>query len=254
MLAFLCLSEAMNVSSSCFSKSPAPVHPAGIALQRDDPDERPCFEFDDVNALNIVDNDIFWTLITSIHNNRTIKLEYLPQQDNINPDNPGTVSYTLLPIKVIAERQYGRQYLFAYNYQEDKYRIYRLDRISEIEELKKGEILRETLDNKYRETFRYAWNIDATGTTTDVLLHFKVSNERQEQLIKYLGSQRLQGTVSNQTDTGFDYTITVTNETEIKPWIRSLKADVTVDPVTNPLLHSQLKSEIEEILKRYESV
>ncbi len=228
-----------------------------------DTKEEPIFQFMDTNVLNVIDNDIFWELINAIHSHNVISFDYT------TGDEP---TITVYPIRVIAERQYGRQYLFAYHYNSGEYYIYRLDKISNVELLKKdtsskysfltsdGCISDADIDKRlnelYQRIFANALNIDIRNheNPQNVLIHFNTNTKNRSVLLPKVTNKTNHGEVINETETGFDYKITVPNTIEIIPWIRSFGAQAVVDAETNPELYSKIKNELSEIIKRYESV
>lgn len=223
--------------------------------------EDPIYQFPDNNALSVLDSDVFWDCITAIHQHNTILFEYHVKETALN--------ITAYPIKVISERQYGRQYLFTYQYESQKYCIYRLDRISNVQALnmpddqkysfikpRKYEDVDSELEKIYASASENSFNTDIGiyDTPETILLHFKTHKDHIEKLKKRITNRTTKGIILNEKDESFDYKIVVNNSRELIPWIREFGPLVTVDSETCPDLHDKIKDEITEILKRYESV
>lgn len=223
--------------------------------------EEPIFQFCDSNALSVIDNDVFWTLLDYIYTKQPITFEYSVGEVK-NPE--------VFPIKIVCERQYGRQYLFAYNYRDKKYYIYRLDRISKIDSLNmsdndklnfKQDIstpsdIDEFLSESYKKAFKNAWNIDISNyeAPQSILIHFKDSKARIFHLLQTIKNINREGEIQNETETSFDYLTIVPNTIEIIPWIRSFGSSATVDKEHNPDLYEKLKNNLTEMINRYEPI
>lgn len=223
--------------------------------------EEPIYQFIDNNVLTVLDAEIFWDLVTAIHNHKAVSFIYK------TPENELCIS--VYPIKVISERQYGREYLFAYSYENTKFLIYRLDRISNVHDYNISDKIKysflkvedlnnidEALKNIYDFVFRDAWNVDISNyeNPQTILLHFKTRNENLQNLKDRISSRTSKGIIKNESESGFDFEIKVTNTIEITPWIRSFGSEATVDKEHNPELHNKIKNELTEILTRYESI
>ena len=227
----------------------------------DNPKEQPCFQFSDSNALTVIDNDVLWDLLCSIHRRDPVIFCYT------QGDEP---EVTVFPIRIISERQYGRQYLMAYHYNSGQTYIYRIDRISKVRIVQMTESekyvfipnlgpdtdIQKELDAIYEERMKYAWNIDFSKCENPktVLLHFKTAPDRLDSLLHSVSQRHPEGIIFNKTENGFDYKITLANTIEIKPWIRGWGSLVTVDLESNPELYEEIKNEFMEILKKYEPV
>ena len=223
--------------------------------------EIPIYHFTDSNVLNVLDADVFWDAITAVHNHNAISFDYKAQENEYQ--------IIVYPIKVISERQYGRQYLFAYCYSDKAYYIYRLDRMRDIRTLdlnkeekyafigtEKQDDIDKELKNIFEVVFENAWNIDIKNyeNPKSVLIHFRKGKGNLEWIKRTVSMKRGNGEIINETDEGFDYRVKVTNTVEIIPWIRQFGAQATVDRDANPELHEKLKNEMMEMLSRYESV
>ena len=226
-----------------------------------DEKEEPIFQFNDSNALNVIDNDIFWSLIIAIHNHKAVSFSY-EAKDNV-------LTAKIFPIKIICERHYGRQYIFSYSYSDRDFLIYRLDRISNVEGLNISDDckypfipcnslsnLDEELEKIYQNVFLHTWNVDINGydNPQKVLIHFYGTPNYIKIIKKEVLMKKGLGKIINESTERFDYITTVTSTTEMIPWIRHFGDHASVDEETNPELYQRIKNELTEILKRYEPI
>ena len=220
--------------------------------------ENPVFFYKNHRLQNVIDDDVTWQILTAIHNKAVISYSYKAR-------NGKRFQFDVLPMKVIIDRQYGRQYFFCYNYNDKKYHMPRISSVSDIvikksfdkkriyEALEKSDLsdIHAAYDRIYAKQFRNVWNTAIGNTVSTVTIHFSFPKEEYAKLLSRLESTKRHGIITESGNGKVDFSVKTCNEVELVPWIRSFGDYATVDKNTNPELAGRLKSNWEETLKQY---
>ena len=220
--------------------------------------ENPVFFYKNHRLQNVIDDDITWQILTAIHDKAVITYSYKAKNGEI-------LKFDVLPMKIIIDRQYGRQYFFCYNYNDQKYHTPRISSVSDItikytfDKKRIYEALTDTdlsdihiaYDHIYTEQFKNVWNIALGDTVSTVNIHFSFPEAEYAKLLSRLTSTKHHGAIKELGGGRVDFTVDACNELELVPWIRGFGAYATVDKNTNPELASRIKANWEEALKQY---
>ena len=103
----------------------------------------------------------------------------------------------------------------------------------------------------YSQHFEKVWNIAMGESATDILIHFHFAPEAYSKQLSRLKATRHHGIIEELGGGNIDYTVSVQNELELVPWIRSYGASAIVDKAINPSLAERLKDDWKEALKQY---
>ena len=209
--------------------------------------ENPVFFYKNLSIQNVIDDNTLWSIINAIDGLYPIALKYKNKEKIVQ-------SYNVFPIKVIIERQYGRHYLFAYNYTYQNFIMFRLDSVSGVkpsEAVEKTEVfefledendIEKQLNNLYNKQMENVWNTTRTDTMYDILIHFSCDSDYYSQLLNRVAATGRYGTIIPINDTSFDYKIKVKSYIEMKPWIRNFGEYAIVDRYTSPELFEEIKN------------
>ena len=218
--------------------------------------ENPVFFYKNSSIQNVIDDNTMWSLINAIHENMPVSLDYKNKEKKV-------LSYEVYPIKIVVERQYGRHYLFAYNYQFENYIMLRIDSIYNINTtqtidernrypfLNNEDNIESQLDDIYINYMQNVWNTTSSESLYRILIHFSTTKEEYSQLLNRVISTGHNGTIIPINDTCFDYSITVKSYIEMKPWIRSFGKFALVDKKTSPELFEDLKKDYRKACETY---
>lgn len=225
--------------------------------------KNPVFFYKNNRLQNVIDDDITWAVLNAIHNTDVIQYKYRTKRGNLK-------EYTTLPIKLVIDYQYGRQYFFCYDYAYKSFNIQRLSSVSDVSVTKKikqpqkfefveGKESKDTnihqiYNHVYSKHFDYVWNIAMKENISDVLIHFHFPEECYAKQLSRLKSTRRHGTITELGNGRVDFSATVQNERELVPWIRGYGAYAIVDQNTNPDLAAKIKTDWEEAMKQYEII
>lgn len=220
--------------------------------------ENPVFFYKNHRLQNVIDDDVTWQILTAIHNKAVISYTYKAK-------NGERFKFNVLPMKIIIDRQYGRQYFFCYNYDDQKYYMPRISSVSDItikksfdkkriyEMLNKSDIsdIHAAYNRIYSDQFQNVWNIAIGDTISNVTVHFSFPEDEYAKLLSRLNATKHHGIITELGDGKIDFSVNTCNELELVPWIRGFGSYATVDKNTNPELAARLKSNWEEALKQY---
>lgn len=220
--------------------------------------ENPVFFYKHHRLQNVIDDDVTWTILTAIHNKSVIHYSYKTKNNKI-------LQFDVLPMKIIIDKQYGRQYFFCYNYNDHKYYMPRISAISNIsintsfdktriyEALSENDLsdIHFAYNRIYREHTQNVWNIALGEAISTVNIHFSFPQEEYSKLLSRLNSTKRHGIITELGNGKVDFTINTCNELELVPWIRGFGAYALVDKNTNPELAEKLKNDWKEALKQY---
>lgn len=220
--------------------------------------ENPVFFYKNHRLQNVIDDDVTWQILTAIHNKSVITYSYKTKGGDI-------LKFDVLPMKIVIDKQYGRQYFFCYNYSDQKYYMPRISAVSEIKIKKtfdKNRIyealtvqdrsdIHATYNRIYNDHTNNIWNIALGETISTVNIHFSFPKEEYSKWLNRLKTTQHYGNITELGNGKIDFSIDVCNELELVPWIRSFGSYAIVDKNTNPGLVAKLKSNWEEALKQY---
>ncbi|WP_186841473.1 helix-turn-helix transcriptional regulator [Acetobacterium fimetarium] len=224
--------------------------------------ENPVFFYKNHRLQNVIDDDITWAILDAIHNRNVIQYSYRNKSTE-------SKTFTVLPIKVVIDLQYGRQYLFAYDYDFKGFNIQRIASISDIKpskavtanqkyefasNAKEYKDIHVLYDEQYHAHMKNVWNIARSDSPSTVLIHFCFPADVYEKNLSRLRSTCHCGTITELRGNKVDYTSTVQCESELVPWIKSFGSFATVDKHMNPNLYDKMKSDWEEALKLYGTI
>lgn len=220
--------------------------------------ENPVFFYKNHRLQNVIDDDTTWRILTAIHNKVVITYSYKIKDGDV-------LHFDVLPMKIVIDKQYGRQYFFCYNYNDQKFYMPRISAVSDIK-------IKKTFDKKriyeaipsnerhdihaaynhiYNDHVNNTWNIAFGENVSTVNIHFSFPTDDYSKWLSRLVTTQHHGIVTELGNGKVDFSVDVCSELELVPWIRSFGSYATVDMNTNPELANKLKSDWEEALRQY---
>ena len=130
--------------------------------------ENPVFFYKNHRLQNVIDDDITWAILNAIHNTNAIQYKYRTKSGSLK-------ECTVLPMKLVIDCQYGRQYFFCYDYEYKVFNMQRLSSVSEVAiakrikklqkyefftgKINKGTDLHRMYNQIYSQHCEHVWNI-----------------------------------------------------------------------------------------------
>lgn len=221
--------------------------------------ENPVFFYKNQRLQSVIDDDVTWTLINSIHNLNVVHYSYRTKDSEI-------LEFDILPMKIVIDKQYGRQYFFGYNYSEHKFFMPRISSITDISINKKikepqkyefipyysgKEHIHSIYNQIYSEYIDNVWNIAFGESTTEVLIHFNFPIDDYAKYLDRLKRTMHNGQITELGNGNIAFTVVTQNELELVPWIRSFGKFAVVDQNKNPNLATKIKNDWKEAIQQY---
>jgi hypothetical protein len=221
--------------------------------------ENPVFFYKNNRLQSVIDDDITWALINAIHIKEAVLLTYQSKNGDLQ-------EYNILPMKIVVEKQYGRQYFFGYNYSYDKFIMLRISAIKNISINKKmkpeqrfsffpsqylGQDIHYIYDKLYKENIANVWNISLGEANTLVHITFSFPQSNYGKLLNQLTSSLHHGVIKELGNGIVDFNVVTKDELELVPWIRSFGSYAIVDSQQNPVLANKIKNDWKEALTQY---
>lgn len=221
--------------------------------------ENPVFFYKNQRLQSVIDDDVTWALINSIHNFDVVHYSYRTKGAEI-------LEFDILPMKIVIDKQYGRHYFFGYNYSEHKFFMPRISSISNITVNKKIKIpqkyefipnytgtedIHSIYNQIYQDNIENIWNITFGKNTTEVVIHFQFPLSDYAKYLDRLKRTMHNGKITELGDGKITFSVNVQSELELVPWIRSFGEFAVVDQYTNTELANKIKSDWKEAMQQY---
>ena len=212
----------------------------GVSIEGKNP-----FQFKHNHIFNSLDNDIVIECLMAIQGRRTIQIEKDGGNNTINA----------LPIKIVHDSTYGRQYLLFYNLLFDCVNNIRIDHIKNIvigSKMTESEFSL-VVDNKDYDDL--CWSVAATREEPQkVVVEFYFDEKKEFFILNRIKHEGHGGKITKVADGVYEYSITLRDPKEIIPWIRSFgeRAKVISSGVCD--IETTIKADWEKAANKYEAL
>ena len=213
-----------------------------ITLPQDDN-----FMVKDQHLQKILDEEMIGKFVTAINKHYAVTCDYeSPRQEK-------TRKIEFLPRRILLDELYGRWFVFGTLVGEKSLPILlRVDRINEILKIKKYDKSDVNADNIYKQYLEKSWCVSPRKIDKDpvrVELRFHLNEFNKDTILRRLKNEGKSGEIKELSEFEYCYSIDVTDEMELKPWIRSFIGCVEV--VKSDMLRKSLYGEWEEQAQNY---
>lgn len=196
-----------------------------------------------VPKYNTLDNNILWDILQAIQNKHKISYTYTMQ-------NGSSIKYNLIPIKIVIEYDYGKQYCYGYDDAAGKYFLSRIDMMDNIE------ILEEKYENEdiylhFDKDFINKWAIADNTGSYHIRIYFHFPAEKYKILKRQLENTMRFGKIVENNEGTITFDITITNYKEIIPWVNSFGEYAIVDKNICPELYNDIKLHNDKLREIY---
>ena len=204
----------------------------------------PTFSVEDTFLQNILNDEIFYKLIVAIEQRNFIKIQFAYS---------GKI-FSVAPLKIILDRQYGRQYLF-YVGEKDAAFIRRLDAIINLEILEDKFYTRadfidaeKILDNVWCAALNFSY-----GQENKILVEadFEIEDSLDWRVLNRLECEKHIGKIEKLSDKHWLFSVEVIDPCELIPFIRSFGKYAKVRPSDAHNLAETLESNFENLKNAY---
>lgn len=217
------------------------------------------------HIFNLIDNDLLYKILNAIEEEKiiTFKIDFRNNKIFFEEDEE-EINQTVIPVKIIHECTYGRQYLVGYSLKDEKIYIFRLDRIIELNIIEKNEETDILKDNNKRYLFELAkkeaekenecWcTAGITNDLTKVRIGFNFNEKSEGYILKRLYNECKIGKIEKISEGKYIYEVEIRSAKEMIPWIRSFGERAKVIEGGEENIDCEIKKDWENILNKYES-
>lgn len=229
----------------------------------------------------IIDDEVISLVFEGIYEQRKVEFQYHEEKKNEK----------VIPLKLIIEYYYGRQYLYALNDRTQEPELYRIDRVKKIrlgekfdkrfdndrikgEKVNSGKLLecpidqepldrcqskglKESLEDKekddYAAVLEKSWcaTLRPSQGPTEIQVDITLDERTQGFLINRLIKEGRWGGLQRISEGKYVFTIEVNDSSEMIPWLRSFAGYVTVRQSQEHDTRERLLADAKEALKNY---
>ena len=208
-------------------------------------DDRSPFQFKHSHIFNSLDNDILIVCLRAIQEKTSLVIE----------KDGGKAPLTALPIKIIHDSTYGRQYLMFYNVKLQLMNAVRIDHIKSIQIGKKFSEDEQRTVNANRDFDKSCWNMSGINDDPqEVLVEFCFDEQKENYILNRLLREGHGGAITKQSDGVFHYRIALRDPKEIIPWIRSFGERARVISSGDFRIEQTIEEDWDKAVKKYESI
>lgn len=210
-----------------------------------DIEERPIFQFKHNHLFNSLDNEILMKVLKLIKDKKLVEV----QLENSKK------TFKVIPMKVMHDCTYGRQYLIAINPEFGNMSNFRIDKIKEIKESRGLSAEEMDLIDCETDNFSHCWCTSIKQTEPqEVRIQFMFNEDEESYILKRVMREGHGGCVTKICDGVYEYVISVFDPGEMVPWIRSFGERAKVISSGSFAIESKIRDDWEMAVKKYESV
>lgn len=203
------------------------------------------FQFKHNHIFNSLDNDILIECLSAIQAKSSLLIEKDGGKDVI----------TALPIKVIHDSTYGRQYLMFYNVGRQMINGIRIDHIKKVqtgEPFTKEELDMVEVNLDFDE---FCWNMSGINEEPqDIIVRFYFDEKKEAFILNRLVREGHNGTISKLKAGVYEYRISLRDPKEIIPWVRSFGERAQVISSGDFEIEKTIETDWEKAVNKYESL
>lgn len=205
------------------------------------------FQYKHNHLFNVLDNEVILSALKAIHSSKMLFIRYLyrgqEQTDKV------------VPVKIIHECTYSRQYLLYYDVVEERIRTKRIDKIisGEIKEPIEETVIKKA--QREAKSIENAWCISNVGQVPEeVRIEFHIDENSEQYVLDRVKREGKGGELKQLHDGVYLFTIKVSDSLEMTPWIRSFGERAKVVHSKDGLLEKHLIEDYERAIAKYETI
>lgn len=202
------------------------------------------FTFKHRYLLFTLDSGIMLELLMAIHEHRRVALEL------VYPQKGQAKSCSTLPLKIFISVQGGRQYLAAYDLENERVCFFRLDNIQKVKHLESiGNY--DTYQARLREERAHIWGV-ATGQGQMEHIEMTLKVEQKDMhIVHRLQREKRCGAVEQLDDVTWRFYADVYDALELMPWLRTFIGRITSLTCSNKRVEEQFWADFSSLADLY---
>lgn len=205
-------------------------------------------QFKHNHMFNTLDNDIMLELLRATEASRALRISIMREgRENLEVE--------VIPILIIHDSIYGRQYLLCEDKKHEIIRSVRLDKITDAEITR--DLLAEELDSiKIRKEMLYScWSVlGFDKELTEVKIKLFINEEKEQYILRRIDKEGHGGKIDKICDGEYLFTVDMRDPMEMVPWIRSFGERALVISSGDFPLRQSIKEDWERAVSKYEAL
>ncbi|WZL71695.1 WYL domain-containing protein [Clostridiaceae bacterium 35-E11] len=192
---------------------------------------------------SILDDEITWIIINCISSNQKIRFKY----------GANDVQKHVIPLKMIQDIQYGRQYLYGLDMISNQFSLFRIDRIHNARQ----DHQEKPRDNKYQTYEKATYKswcatlFDKSQGLTAVEVEIHLDENIYGYILDRFRREGKWGTLTKLKKNRYLYRIEVTDPNEMIPWLRTFAGFIKIRESNSHNISEKLDTDWKEALKKY---
>ena len=203
------------------------------------------FHFKHNHLFNSLDNDIMLEILKAINEERMIKVILYGINNELN----------VIPIEVIHDSVYGRQYLYCYDTEKKHSKVIRLDRMSSASvsrELVKEDKKKKVSLEGYSD---HCWcTSGGDEKLSEIVIEFRFDEKSEQYILRRIQAEGHGGIISKLTKGLYEYRLKIRDPDEMIPWIRSFGERAKVVSSGQKKTEYKLAEDWRKALMKYDSL
>ncbi len=213
-------------------------------LDIDDVDE---FQFKHNHLFNSLDNDVLLEILKAIYQKRLLRIK--------REGRDGVIEFVTIPVKVIHDSTYGRQYFICYNEVQERVSVIRIDKI--IDAFVEGELSQKQVSiSKGRcNSEKDCWCTSGVDNELSVItIEFSFDENKEEYILNRIDREGHGGSVEKIAEGLYQYKVLLRDPNEMIPWIRSFGERAKVISSNKAGIEEKIAADWEKAVKKYEAI
>ncbi|NLG03820.1 MAG: WYL domain-containing protein [Clostridia bacterium] len=194
-----------------------------------------------------LDNDVLLQLMIAISNKLSVNV-------TVKNKDGESVESEIIPVQIIHDSIYGRQYILCIYRNNNESSIIRIDKIFKIEV---GTKLSETelkFTNR-EELLNDSWSVSGLDQESKLVeIEFRFDEKTERYILGRVEKEGNGGKITKVEDSRYSYTIDCKDPGEMIPWIRSFGEHAVVINSGEYTLREKIKEDWERAVKKYEAL
>ena len=203
------------------------------------------FHFKHNHLFNSLDNDILLEILRAMKANQMLEVFFYGNDKGVK----------IIPIELIHDGVYGRQYLYCLDTETDHSTVIRLDRMSHIsvlQKLTKDEENRKASMEGYSD---YCWcTSGADEILSEIVIEFRFDEQNEDYILRRIQAEGHGGTINRLAEGLYEYRIKLRDPDEMVPWIRSFGERAKVISSGQKKTEEKVAEEWKKALVKYDSL
>lgn len=208
-------------------------------------DEAEIFHFKHNHLFNSLDNDVLLETLRAIKAKADLRIELYGTKGN----------KTVIPVEIIHDSIYGRQYLYCYDLDASSPRVIRMDRISHAFSIKKQTSDERVIAHSLTGFSSECWCTSGSETElSEIIIEFCFDEEKEGYILRRISMEGHGGRLKKIGKNRYEYRLSLRDPDEMIPWIRSFGERARVISSGRKQTERKLAEDWKKALEKYDSL